>query len=134
MKNLFKFKNGVVIVNTTPHPVTMQDTDGTLVSIPSDPLYLLNAATQEVQVSDLFVQTVFLDTAKGWDLISRIKEEFLNSEYAADCKLVIVGSILAAQAYKGEVAGLCPVPGYERVAPAEKRMRCDKFTIFPKQQ
>lgn len=25
-----------------------------------------------------------------------------------------------------------PVPGYERVAPAEKRMRCDKFVAYRK--
>ena len=32
--------------------------------------------------------------------------------------------------YPGEVFGLTPVPGYERVAPDDKRMRCDKFTTF----
>ena len=42
---------------------------------------------------------------------------------------IIVGSIIAAQAYPGRALALVPVPGFERVPPAEKRMRDDKFTI-----
>ena len=30
-----KFDNGVVVVNTTPHPITMVNTDGNSVVIPS---------------------------------------------------------------------------------------------------
>ena len=131
--NVHKCSNGVVVVNTTPHPITIQDVDETLISIPNDPEYLLNASTEEVQVSDLFVQTKFLATDEGYAILQRIQEEFDDTESFRGCTLVVVGSILAAQAYPGKVAGLCPVPGYERVAPAEKRMRCDKFTIFPKQ-
>lgn len=44
--------------------------------------------------------------------------------------LAVVGSIIAAQAYPGRVVAMTPVPGFERVSPAEKRMRCDKFTTF----
>lgn len=131
--NFYKCGNRVVVVNTTPHPITIQDVDDTLVSIPNDPEYLLNASTEEVQISDLFVQTKFLATDEGHAILRRIQEEFDELEYFEGCTLVVAGSILAAQAYPGKVAGLCPVPGYERVAPAEKRMRCDKFTIFPKQ-
>lgn len=43
---------------------------------------------------------------------------------------VIVGSIIAAQAFPGRVMAMVPVPGFERVPPAEKRMRDDKFTTF----
>ena len=42
------------------------------------------------------------------------------------------GLIIAAQAYPGRVLGMCPAPGYERVAPAEKRMTAQKFTVYVK--
>lgn len=41
---------------------------------------------------------------------------------------VIVGSIIAAQAYPGVVFGGVAAPGYERVA--EKRILPDKFVVF----
>ena len=44
---------------------------------------------------------------------------------------MVVGSIIAAQAYPGLVVAMVPAPGYERRPPAEKRMRPDKFTIYP---
>jgi len=43
--------------------------------------------------------------------------------------ILLIGSIIAAQSYPGVLA-MVPAPGYERVPPAEKRMRPDKFTIF----
>lgn len=123
----YLFQNGVTVVNTTPHPITMQDVDGTLVSIPSHKDMILNATVGEKSVDSLFVRTTFNGTDEGRTLISTIKN-WADGE-SVDC-LVIVGSIIAAQAYPGDVAGVCPVPGFERVAPSEKRMRCDKFTIF----
>lgn len=125
MSATHKFSNGVTVVNTTPHPVNMQDVNGELVSVPSCEQLILNAQTEEVQVSPLFVRTAFIGTAEGEKLINNILISFNGNE-----NVIIVGSIIAAQAYPGKVCGLCPVPGFERVAPAEKRMRCDKFTIF----
>lgn len=122
-----KFKNNVVICNTTPHAITIQDVDGTLVSV--QPERLLNATAVEERVSDLFVTTKFVGTKEGEEVISEIEAEF-KAQYGDNATLIIVGSIIAAQAYKGKVVGMTPVPGYERVAPAEKRMRCDKFTVF----
>ena len=124
----YLFSNGVTVVNTTPHPISMQTPEGDLVSIPSDPQLLVNAKVEEQQVSDLFVKTAFKGTEEGSALIETIKS--WAREESVD-RLVIVGSIIAAQAYPGgEICGLCPVPGYERVAPSEKRMRCDKFTVY----
>ena len=120
------FGNGVCVLNTTPHPITMQDMDGKLVVVPTT--VLINAKAEEKQVDDLFVETVFTGTVEGAAIIREIEEAYQEAKCAA--RLVIVGSIIAAQAYPGKVVGLCPVPGYERVAPAEKRMRCDKFTVF----
>jgi hypothetical protein len=43
---------------------------------------------------------------------------------------MIVGSIIAAQAYPGSIKAMIPCEGYERVPPTEKRMRPDKFTVY----
>lgn len=121
-----RFGNGVCVLNTTPHPLTMQDTNGELVTVPTS--VLINAKAEEKAVDNLFVETVFIGTPEGKETIRDIEGTY--RETGCSDRLVIVGSIIAAQAYKGKVAGLCPVPGYERVAPTEKRMRCDKFTVF----
>lgn len=132
MENFFKkFENNVVVINTTPHAITMKDVTGELVSVESDSSPLINAQAKEEKVSDLFVKTVFESTENGWNKIKEIKETFSELYHDGET-LVIIGSIIAAQAYPGEVVAMVPVPGFERVAPTEKRMRCDKFTVFQK--
>lgn len=121
-----RFSNGVCVLNTTPHPLTMQDVNGELITVPTS--VLINARAEEKAVNDLFVETVFVGTPEGKETIMDIEDTYAKT--GCSDRLVIVGSIIAAQAYKGKVVGLCPVPGYERVAPSEKRMRCDKFTVF----
>lgn len=71
-------------------------------------------------IADL-VRTQFVGTDEGRAIIDRAMMG------GAD---LVVGSIIAAQAYPGRVVAMTPAPGYERVAPAEKRMNPDKFTIF----
>lgn len=124
--NFVTFGNNVAIINATPHSVTIQDTDGTPITVPSS--VVLNAKAEEKQVSDLFVKTVFISTEEGKAIISNIKKAFKSQ--IGTGTLVIVGSMIAAQAYPEDVVAMTPVPGYERVKPAEKRMRCDKFTTF----
>lgn len=124
--NFTTFGNNVAIINATPHSVTIQDTDGTPITIPSS--IILNAKAEEKQVSDLFVKTVFVPTEEGKEIISEIKNAFKFQ--IGTGTLVIVGSMIAAQAYPEDVVAMTPVPGYERVKPADKRMRCDKFTTF----
>lgn len=124
--NFTTFGNNVAIINTTPHSVTIQDTDGTPITVPSS--IILNAKAEEKQVSDLFVKTVFVPTEEGKTIISEIKKAFKSQ--IGTGTLVIVGSMIAAQAYPEDIVAMTPVPGYERVKPADKRMRCDKFTTF----
>lgn len=124
--NFTTFGNNVAIINTTPHSVTIQDTDGTPITVPNS--VILNAKAEEKQVSDLFVKTVFVGTEEGKAIISEIKKAFKSQ--IGTGTLVIVGSMIAAQAYPEDVVAMTPVPGYERVKPADKRMRCDKFTTF----
>ena len=130
--NFVDFENGVVVINTTPHEIAIQDMNGNVLMVSTS--VLVNAATVEVPYdsSGLFVTTEFHPTEGGQDIIDSIRKEY-NSLYPDDDKhkLVIIGSIIAAQAYPGQVAGMVPVPGFERVAPNEKRMRCDKFTMYP---
>ena len=99
-----------------------------LITVPTS--VLINAKAEERKVSDLFVRTEFVGTEEGKETIERIKSVY-NRQFS-NGTLVIVGSIIAAQAYPGEVAAMTPVEGYERVAPDQKRMRCDKFTTFAK--
>jgi len=66
------------------------------------------------------VKTVFQPTDKGWDILDNIPDD-------VD---VVIGSIIAAQAYIGHIVRMTPAVGFERVPVAEKRMRPDKFTVF----
>lgn len=89
--NFVTFSNNVTVVNTTPHPVTIQDVNGSLISVPTS--VLINAKAIEKQVSPLFVKTEFVGTDEGREIISSIKESF-NQNAVAGETLVIIGSIL----------------------------------------
>jgi len=114
------------IVNVTPHPITMQDRDGNVYTI--EPCgVLVNARPVEE----------FTGThSSGAELVRTRFEADPASEEALICLeaenpgAIIVGSIIAAQAFPGRVFAMIPAPGFERVPPAEKRMRDDKFTTF----
>lgn len=122
--------NGLNVFNAPPHPITFwcEDWDGVVI-VESDEI--ISAVPEEKPHGCLqhwpyrenvwFVETVFAGNESGRDIIKRAKKS------GAD---VIVGSIIAAQAYRGDVAAMIPCEGYERVPPAEKRMRPDKFTIY----
>ena len=126
--NFAAFKNGMVVVNSTPHPITMQDMDtGELVSVPTSEL--INAKVEETMVSDFLVKSVFVATPEGEETINMF-ESIFEQEFPKERRLIIIGSIIAAQAYPGRVFGMTPVPGFERVPAAEKRMRNDKFVTF----
>lgn len=127
--NEFKFVKiaGKVVFNTTPHDICF-DVDGTVVTVPKSGV-ILNARPEEIQVGEDLVETRFVGTPEGVALIEEIKAAHAASE-DAELPLRIVGSIIAAQAYPGEVVAMTPAKGYERVAPAEKRMDPRKFTIY----
>lgn len=118
---------GKVVCNVTPHDINF-DVDGTVVAVPKSGV-ILNAKPEEIQVSDDLVETRFVGTDEGRALIDEIKATHAASE-DAELPLRIVGSIIAAQAYPGKVVAMTPAPGFERVAPAEKRMNPRKFTIY----
>lgn len=126
MSNFYKFGNDVAVVNCTPHPIRFKDITGEIVTINNDPEYLINARVEEETVEKdgvIFSRPTFVPTPEGTAIIDRIRQEFPDG-------CVIIGSIIAAQAYPGQVCGMTPIPGHERVAPAEKLMRVDKFTRY----
>ena len=115
--------DGVEIINTTPHPISF-GVGEEVVEVPTSKL--INATPREEVVANEngveFVRTVFVGNDEGNAVIAKIKEAFP--------KAIIVGSIIAAQAYPGDVVAMTPLPGFERVPPAEKRMNPHKFTTF----
>lgn len=117
--------NGVQIINVTPHPISF-DVDGEVVSVPTSGV-IINAKALERSVSKYhnyeLVTTVFVEDPQSEMDLSALEYRYPNA--------LIVGSIIAAQAYPGaRVVAMVPAPGYERVAPAEKRMRTDKFNVY----
>lgn len=119
----YTFTNGVTIINTTPHTITFEDA-GELVFVPASGI-LINAKTVETIVKSgvpTLVKTDFIASEEDEKKLIQIEKEFPG--------IVPIGSIIAAQAFPGRVFGMTPMPGFERVAPQEKRMNPNKFTTF----
>jgi len=116
---------GRIYINTTPHPITFQDSQGGVVTVPSCG-HLVNARPIEEPAGGRdgvqFVRTRFEADEASVRILNEIERQYPGA--------FIIGSIIAAQAFPGRVLAMVPVPGFERVPPAEKRMRVDKFTVF----
>jgi hypothetical protein len=120
---MIKVIKGRTIINTTPHPIDFL-VDGEIITIGApDPDFIISAKAVEVKISDTLVTTKFVPTEEGERLYT-----FFRDEWGFDA--IIVGSIVAAQAYPEQVVAMTPAPGFERVPPSEKRMNPDKFTVF----
>jgi len=119
-------RRGKVILNVTPHPVTMVSQEGEVYTV--EPCgTLINARPVEEPAGTHtsgaeLVRTRFMTDPESEEALSRLEAENPGA--------VIIGSIIAAQAFPGRVLAMVPAPGFERVPPAEKRMRDDKFTTF----
>jgi hypothetical protein len=124
--------NGLRIFNATPHAITFWREDwNEVVSVPTDEI--INARPVETPAGCLQPTA-----APDWEKVWLVRTEFVGDEAGrkviASAKAagaeIIVGSIIAAQAYPGDVVAMVPAPGFERVPPDQKRMRPDKFTVF----
>ena len=114
------------VINTTPHSVRFQSADGEVYEI--EPCgVLINARPVEEFAGVHSSGVMLVRTRFEADPSS---EEALAQLEAENPGAVIIGSIIAAQAFPGRVLAMVPAPGFERVPPAEKRMRDDKFTVF----
>lgn len=113
---------GLKIINTTPHPINfLSEKTGKEYQVKPCG-FVLNATPEEQVVAETpvtLVKTGFKASQEGLEFIENILED-----------VIIIGSIIAAQAYPGDVFAMTPAKGFERVAPAEKRMNLFKYAIF----
>jgi hypothetical protein len=117
------------IINTTPHPIRFQNRAGEVHYVYEVPPcgILINARPVEEPAGTHpsgaeLVRTRFVADPASEEALTKLERENPDA--------IIVGSIIAAQAFPGRVLAMVPAPGFERVPPAEKRMRDDKFTTF----
>ena len=113
-------------VNATKHPLSFRAADGTDYEVPSCGT-VLNArfcdepaGTHATGVT--LVRTRIEATEESLAALDKIEVENPGA--------LIVGSLIAAQAFPGRVVALIAAPGYERKPAAEKRMLDWKFTTF----
>lgn len=110
--------NGLTVFNATPHQITFWSEGWDApISVPTDevinanPVETPHGCLQPQQSPDWgnvwLVRTEFVGDDAGREVIARAK--------AAGAE-IIVGSIVAAQAYPGDVVAMIPAPGFERVA------------------
>jgi len=111
------------IINTRPHAITFIYQDGHEETIPPAGI-VINAIPEEEVVESRngiqIVRTAFRPDPQT--------EKLLEALIQPDA--LIVGSVIAAQAYPGKILGLVPAPGYERVPPEKRRMNPYKFITF----
>lgn len=113
------------IVNVSPHPMTFQSSDGETYSVPPSGVVLNATPTEELASSEdgvEFVRVVFTASEEALAQLAELERKHPGA--------LIVGSIIAAQAFPGRVYGMIAAPGFERRPPEEKRMRDNKFTTF----
>jgi hypothetical protein len=130
---------GTLIVNVTPHPVTFEE-GGELVTVPPSGV-ILNATPCETTVKHWDGVGSSAGNPAGTAEVTFVKATFKPNEQGLEdmrtlvhlnqgLRVVYAGSIIAAQAYRGNVCAMVPMKGFERVPPAEKRMNPHKFTTF----
>ena len=116
------FSNGRTIMNTTPYTMSFDD-NGKGVKVPPCG-FLLNSTTSEEKISDIYITTKYIGNQEGFNFLDAVKE--INEN------IIIVGSIVSAQAYPRRVVAMKAMKGYEKAAPGKKRMNPNLFTIFMK--
>ena len=130
MKNNVKFNevtfsNGIMVVNTTPHLIRFIEENGNIVEVqPSDIIINADVVDESVYENEelKLVTPTFLPTTGGKQDIELINKELPGA--------LIIGSIIAAQAYPKQVVAMVPHPDFVRVPPAEKKMLTNRFTIY----
>lgn len=120
------FNNGVVALNCTPHGIKFVDDGKEVLVEPCGATLKANACETEVSgapVGAQFVKAVFEPSPEGLAELAEI-------ETTAPAGVVVLASIISAQAYPGRAMGMVPTPETVRSAPADKRYRTDRFTTF----
>lgn len=109
--------NGVTVFNATPHVIAFWEPDWNApIEVETD--VVINAHPVEKIVArdgnTTFVHTTFVGSPKG---------EARAIQALRDGADVVIGSIVAAQAYPGLVVGMTPAQGYERVGFVDPLLR-----------
>lgn len=116
--------NGILIVNVTPHELNFYcEEKGQFVTAPSDGLVNAFARTSIVQSASThdLVSVKFSEMRDGRFEINRLKRLYPDA--------LIVGSVIAAQAYQEDV--VCTIPC--RVGKPGRYVKCNRFTVYPKE-
>lgn len=121
-----RLPNGLMVVNATPHPLYFW-CSGEVVTVSTDEVINVLPWTTEIENTGIYtLNTVtFLPTPEGRKTLDNLKILVPDA--------LVVGSILAAQAYPEEVVASVPAVS-DRVTKKEARLvRSDRFTIFQKE-
>jgi len=115
------------IINVTNHPITFYwpDTGERRQIEPyGTPLRAsLVRSVDSVHRSGAEICTFeYLPSQEGRNMVDKLIEENPNA--------ILVGSVVAAQAYLGDVYGIIPVNGSENLPPAERVFYGDRFSTF----
>jgi hypothetical protein len=119
--------NGITIFNATPHKLNFYDPITEEVTV-AKPDITINTKPVETVVKHWqgakFVTVAYKPERNGGSLIKNILKS--NPE------MVIVGSVLAAMAYPGEVVASIPLKGGDRLKSktSSRRVYSDRFTTF----
>lgn len=118
---------GVKVVNTTPHAINMVTPDlAVQVTVPASGV-LINAKPIAVPVDSGIVGVQFQRTSFDADADTM---DVLKAFKTANPDVVVIGSLIAAQAYPGLVVAMVAHPDFARVAPADKKMLIDTYTVY----
>lgn len=125
--------NGIQIFNATPHDLIFSDYswEERDIIVPSEG-FPINAFAHNVEVGTVGPATLvtlnFTSREDGLEIIKLVREKYPNA--------LIVGSVIAAQAYPEEV--VAPIPRYRGDRGGKRSMqplmKPDRFTIFLKEQ
>lgn len=122
--------NGITIVNVTPHDLIFHDNEwgeGAITVLSDEVInaYSVNDLLETVGQIE-YVTVRFVEREDGLETIERLKAQYP--------KALLVGSIIAAQAYREEV--VAPIPWYRGHRSSNKHyrlLRPNRFTIYKKE-
>jgi hypothetical protein len=121
-----KLPSGVVIYNCCPHPLSFWcGEEHGVIKVPSDGIINARPIVTVVKQKDGYalVTVTYTSTPSG--------ESFLRIIRKSEPKALIVGSLIAAQAYPEEIVSPAPF----RSSKSEDRLnRSDRFTVFLKEK
>ena len=129
-------------INTTPHRITFLMPSGLTFEV--DPCgILINATLIEQDIMEYEDVVPSWTSGRIWGyrregltlvtptFVASLSEEEKLAKLERDYPdAIIIGSIIAAQAFPGRVLAMTPAPGYERVPVNEKRMSPTKFLVY----